>query len=256
MSFEDAKKFLDHAILDSVFRFKYMLSWRVDDIMNLADHLGLSFTMEELDAASYESTKNLKIRNRKEPEERTVKLMDDIFYIFKDHEERYENLVREWLQVTPDNESSNRKISELSEVEFYYFAGKSPLLLVLNNTLSFILKSDVGTWCKAEDFLDTMHSNNPDYFQARVNYLPNRFDQPPHPDLLVWCFDEDDLNQRLSEMIDYIEKRPHPLRTVVFLATHWNWDSWTSSRQKIKALSIVGTRFTFIFFSRSGAVAF
>lgn len=255
MSFEDAKEFLDHALLDPIIRVKYLLAWYVDDIMNIAEHLGLRFTMEELNAASHENTKDWKFTNIKEPENEEPKLMVDIAYIFNSHEERYEKQLKEWFQTNVDHieEEKKQDRSEMSESEFYLYVGKSPLLLTLKNTLFFILESDVRTRCKAEDFLDPMYCENPNHFRTKVNYLPSKLVKPAQPDLLVWCFNEDDLNQRLHEMIDYIEQRPQPLRTGVFLTTHWSWKSWFNVNEKIKILAEGGTDFWFIFFSVFGA---
>jgi len=256
MSLKDAEEFLDHAILDPIIRVKYLLAWHVDDIMNIAEHLGLTFTMEELNAASHENTKDWKFTNLKEPKtEQTPKWLDDIAYIFKDHQERYENQFQEWPQTNIDyNEKVQKQnLSEIDKLELYIYMRKSPLFLTLKNSLSFILRSDVTTRFKAEEFLDPMHRENPNYFRTKVNYLPSKLDRPAHPELLVWCFDEDDLNQRLHEMIVYIEQRPKPLITSVFLTTHWSWKPWLNVNEKIKILAEGGTDFWFIFFSVFGA---
>ena len=257
MSYEDAKKFLDEVLLDPILKNKYLLAWTIDAVMSLADHYGLSFTMEELDAASYENTKDWQVANiKKEPEPEPPKLVADIDYIFRDHEKLFKKQFDEWLEKirSYSKEEWEQKKSELYDIEFEGYTGESPLLRMLRTKLAFISKSAVKTRCKAEDFLDPLYIKSPNYFWPIISYLPSKANRPCKPQLLVWCFDEDDLGQRIQEMVDYVNKCPQPIRSVIFLTTHWDWKAISPYKEKLKSLFKSGAYLAFIFFSMQGAV--
>lgn len=178
----------------------------------------------------------------------STKLITDVNFILRNYEKQYQKRCDDWHENVlkkPDY--------KYDQIEYaYYTSVNSPLSATLRNVLYHSLKSECGTRCKAEDILDLLYIKR--LLWPRINYLPSRSTQLCYSELLVWCFDEDNLDRLLGGLIDQIEKCHEQCKTVFFLTTQWYPEIYSIYAEKIETFKKSGVHFTFILFTTLGAI--
>ncbi len=246
MSIEHAKNFIDEIFDNPIIQLQIRFVTNGEEAMFLANNYGYTFTEEEINAAIQETFGTPQIGNVTD-ERKSIRLIDDIDYILQNHEKQYQEQSDEWFQ-----ELSKNPDLVLEDSEFYY-SSTSPLSTTLRNILYHLLESECGTRWKAEDIIYPLYIKEPQLFWPKVNYIPSNCTQPCYPKLLVWCFDEDNIDKRFSEMVDHLEKCYDQCKTVFFLTSKWYPQVYSVYADKIETFKKSGVNFTFIFFTTLGA---
>ena len=179
-------------------------------------------------------------------ERKSTKLIANVNFILRDYEKKYKKQSNEWHEnvfMKPDY--------KFDEIEYNCHTQiNSPLSMTLRNILYYLLESECGTHCKAEDLLDSLYIKQPELlWPNKFNYMPSKRNQFCYPELIVWCFDEDNLDRLLQELIDHIEKNHGQCKTVFFLTSQWYPEVYSIYLDKIEVLNNNGVDFTFILFT-------
>lgn len=242
-----------------ILRLQFLFASDKDEAMRIAKNHGFKFTEEEAKKATDKIFGPTKTGNETDGR-KSIKLIDDIYYIMQQYEKLYAERFNEWNKkfLASSGEGHRRMSSEYynyksENCEFYSGCAGSNLTCTLNNVLYHLLESKMGSRCKAEDILDSVYSEKPQLLFPKINYIPSKLPQPSYPVLLLWCFDEDNLDECFQNMTDYLERCNQKCKTAIFITTKWHLESYSTYADRIKILNKSGVKFTLILFSLLGA---
>jgi len=259
MSIKSTDEFIGELFENDILRLKFILSADNDEAMMVAKNNGFTCTSEEV-RKLVQAAFGTKIIEREEQKRSSIKLIDDIYHIMQQYEKLYAEKFNEWNKkfLASSGEEHSRISLEYynyksEDCEFYSGCAGSNLTCTLNNVLYHLLESKLRSRCKAEDILDSVYSENPQLLFPKINYIPSKLPQPSYPVLLLWCFDEDNLDECFQKMTDYLESCNQKCKTAIFITTKWHLESYSTYADRIKILNKSGVKFTFILFSLLGA---
>jgi predicted ribosomally synthesized peptide with nif11-like leader len=249
MSLESAKEFIEKIMDNPILHMQINLVTNEEEAMGLANNYGFTFTEEEMHAAIQEYFGTPQIGNVTTEKRESIKLIDDIDYILQNHEKQYQEISDNWFKNVHDKPDYQYNDTEVA----YYGQLNSPLSMTVRNILYHLLEPENGTCCKAEDIFDPLYIKEPGTLWPKINYIPTKLTWPCYPELLVWCFDKDNLDKRFWEMADHLEKCHKQCKIVFFLTSKWYPEVYQIYSDKIEILKNSGVHFTFIFFTMLGA---